>query len=201
MLKLLAFAPEDGWAFIERGKELFVTRPPYWNSTTSTVSATMIEKAIRDYGFTRASTVFDDWESLVTHLKGEIVRCGDHRKIPEIDEQVRNLLNRAPAEVISKFLERIRGEFFVANLDAAKKAIVFILSLKVVQENDVLRADSLRLLEELLSKIHSRQEIVRQGAQEELQKRYREVFVRYGNQVEDAIDRVREHGFQFGGCS
>jgi hypothetical protein len=201
MINLLAFAREDGWAFVERGSEVLLSKPPYWNSTTTAATKNMVEKAIRDYGFTRAASVFENWESLISHLKQEIVSAAGARRLPETGEQVKKLLDRASPEIIANFLKRIRDELIIADPDAAKRAIVFILGLRAVQQDEMLRRESLSLLDHLLNKTRDRKAIVRQSTQETLQRKYKGVFDKYGNEVEDAIERVREHGFQFGFCN
>ena len=58
MLKLLATAPEDGWAFVQRDAEILLVRPPYRRWDLSIVPEATVERAIHDYGFAAMEEAF-----------------------------------------------------------------------------------------------------------------------------------------------
>jgi hypothetical protein len=111
VLKLLASAPGDGWAFVERGQEILLVRPPYQQWALTRVPAGVVEKAVQHHGFAAQDETFPDWEALVAHLKNRFlaVRRQQGSVVPDVEE-VQSLLHAAPASLLADYLDKVESE-------------------------------------------------------------------------------------------
>ena len=108
MLKALAFAPEDGWAFVQEREHVWLLRPPYSRESRAEVSGSVVAKAVNHYGFHAADTTFGSWREIITFLEEQVVSAADPA-LPDV-ERLERLLPRAPVDVIETYLDRIESE-------------------------------------------------------------------------------------------
>jgi len=72
MLRIMAIAPEDGWAFVERDGKFLLLKPPYSQRTIYPASERSVSAAINKYGFEALSKEFQDWGSLLEFLRATL---------------------------------------------------------------------------------------------------------------------------------
>jgi hypothetical protein len=155
MLKLLASAPEDGWAFVIEAGATSLVRPPYRGAMVSPAPPESVAVAVRRYGFQAEDRTFQDWASLVEHLKLGITRAraAKGEAVPSL-EKLGELLQQAPESVLVRFLDRVEGELLPeGEWRPAQNILIRLLSLPGVRDNPALleratdalgRADGLR---------------------------------------------------------
>lgn len=155
MLKLLACAPEDGWAFVSEAGATSLVRPPYRGAMVSPAPPESVAVAVRRYGFQAEDRTFQDWASLVEHLKLGITRAraAKGEAVPSL-EKLGELLQQAPESVLVRFLDRVEGELLPeGEWRPAQNILIRLLSLPGVRDNPALleratdalgRADGLR---------------------------------------------------------
>lgn len=148
MFEILASAPEDGWAFVRRGEQIQLVRPPFqrWNLTIVPKSA--LETAIQHYGFAADRRTFPDWRSLIGYLKEQIVqsRTGQGKATPD-PEAIRDLVLRAPPRILVGYLDRIEAELLPnQELKAAFEILTHLLEAEPVRSDQELRHRALTLL-------------------------------------------------------
>lgn len=99
-IKIIAMAPYDGWAFIEREKKIFLLKPPYISSELSEVSEKLVENAVCTYGFEECDITFDSMNGVIRFVKDQFV---ESRKELGIDvpssEELRDLLKYSNDDV------------------------------------------------------------------------------------------------------
>lgn len=71
--KVIAIAPNDGWAFISKDGKIFLLRPPYVYSNQIEVSGKDVENAIHLHGFEECSFGFSDLKEIIGFLKDKYV--------------------------------------------------------------------------------------------------------------------------------
>lgn len=148
MIELLAIAPDDGWAFVRRGRQIQVVRPPYQRWNLAIVPESTLEAAIQHHGFAAEEKTFPDWRSLIVHLKDQIVqtRQAQGRGAPD-SEAIRNLVHRAPPKILGSYLDRIESELLPnRELEAALDILTRLLEVEAVKTNQDLYRRALHLL-------------------------------------------------------
>ena len=155
MLKLLAAAFEDGWAFVERNGEMLLVRPPYRSWNLSIVPESTLEKAVTAYGFAVTSESFSDWGALITFLQQRLVetRQAQGQAKPESDA-IRTLVQYAPENVLQSYLHRIQTEL-IPNREwkAALDLLTTLLRLDKIKASPELFGRTVNLLEQCQSAI------------------------------------------------
>lgn len=137
MFKLVAAAPEDGWAFVERDKQLVIIRPPYLKSTLASVPEGAVERAIKHHGFIEQEQSFADWESLISHLREQYlaIRREQGSKVPSLEE-IRSLLHLAPDYLLAQFLDRVELELLPQKeYEPAIKLLTYLLGVDAVKKD------------------------------------------------------------------
>ncbi|MBM4036362.1 MAG: hypothetical protein FJ291_31895 [Planctomycetes bacterium] len=109
MLKLVAAALEDGWAFVETEGELLLVRPPYRQSMTRQVPQTALQTAVSTYGFEVRAETFDDWAALIEFLRARLIESREAAGQTQPQDS-REILRRAPRSLLLKYLDRIEQE-------------------------------------------------------------------------------------------
>lgn len=149
MIKLLAIAADDGWAFIENGEGIFLFKPPYQDRDLLPVKDDALDEAVERHGFSRLDQDFESWSALIKFIRDEMVSA---RKAlgQEIDlEQIRDLLDFAPPYILKEYLDKIETEWM--SKQRWRMACSFlgrILQLDQIKRNDELKSRA----EDLLSK-------------------------------------------------
>ncbi len=108
MLRLRAAAWEDGYGVVEDGGALFLVRPPYRKANKVALPESDLEAAVSKQGFTATDQTFASWAALIEHLRRRFL---DERKgqVPD-SARIKKLVERAPADVVASYLDRIEGE-------------------------------------------------------------------------------------------
>jgi len=137
MLKLLAVAPEDGWAFVRTGESIWLVRPPYSRSNTSPVSEHVLEKGVTRHGFFACDRGFADWRELVEFLNEEVRKSREARGEQIVREGLgAQMLQFAPDDVLDRFLSRVETELLPAgSWEPAERLLIDMLRLPQVRQN------------------------------------------------------------------
>jgi hypothetical protein len=69
MLELLAFAPEDGWAYYRVGSEVWLLRPPYTKASSSVATQGAVSAACSRYGFVPPPPGHETYRTLASLLE------------------------------------------------------------------------------------------------------------------------------------
>ena len=149
MFRLLAIAPEDGWAFVRRDDELLLVKPPYSQRTLSRVEEVDLERSLSLQGFQAENRSFADWGSLIAHLQAEIVAAHEARGQSEpASEDIRELIHFAPHYILSNYLDRIEKELIPnREWEPALDLLTFLLGVEAVRSEATLYERTRRLLE------------------------------------------------------
>jgi hypothetical protein len=148
MLKLIASAPGDGWAFVEKDQQIVIIRPPYQQWTLTPAPEGAVEKAVQHHGFVAQERTFADWDSLIAHLREQFlaVRREQGSKIPD-SEQIRSLLHLAPDYMLAKFLDRVESELLPqGELQHSMKLLTYLLGVEAVKASSTLYYRTVQLL-------------------------------------------------------
>jgi hypothetical protein len=182
MLRLLAASFQDGWAFVQRGRDLLVIRPPYHRTGSCLVSEATVEKAIHAYGFEARADRFPDWRSLLAFLREQLLLS--HRSVvgmPSGPDAMSELLRRAPRETIDRYLDRIEQEFVPSReWDAALRLLTALIDLPVVKGNPGLCDRALRLLKRCFAARQALQAEREELAEDDLPHRFPAAVEQYG---------------------
>jgi hypothetical protein len=149
MMNILAYAREDGWAYVDTGKGIFLVRPPYARSAMAKADDHAVEKAVSTHGFTALGKEFSDWKAITEFLNSGVVQYRNERghPIPEAGEAGRQLLEFAPPDVLSRFLDRIEMEWLPAQeWENAQDLLLAMLQLPAVKSAPALYEKSTSLL-------------------------------------------------------
>lgn len=148
MISLLAVALEDGWAFVGRDEEVLLVRPPYRQWSTSTVSESIVERAIQIHGFVPMKKDFTDWSSLVAFLKVQLVEARKNQgdTLPD-SAKIRELVQHAPKPILEGYLDRIQSELLPHyEWRASFDLLTTLIDLDIVKNNADLRQRTIDLL-------------------------------------------------------
>lgn len=139
MLELLALAPADGWAFVRSDGRIRLVRPPYDQTTSSTVTERVVETAVLKQGFNRLGETknFDSWQELIGFLNGTI---REERSPEGLEVGIGGrMLEYAPLDVLSGFLDRVERELLPSHKwEAAQSVLTAMLELPRVRQDATL---------------------------------------------------------------
>lgn len=102
MLKLIAHAPEDGWAFVRDGESILLLRPPYRGNRVA-VQREDVERAVTVHGYLARDLDFTTERDLVQYLRDEVVRSWPAQEDPEALRE--DLLSLADPDEINVYLD------------------------------------------------------------------------------------------------
>lgn len=150
MFDLLAGDPEDGWAFVRRGEEILLVRPPFrcWNR--SVVTESTVEQAVSTQGFVAMEGSFDGWTALIAFLEDKMVevRKAQGQDVPTSDS-IEEVLKLAPKRILKAYLDRVESEFIPnREWDAAFNLLITFVTLDTVKDDSDLRGRTLDLLKQ-----------------------------------------------------
>ncbi len=148
MLRLIAAAFEDGWAFVEKDGQTILIRPPYQSANKLIVPESAIEAAIHAYGFEVWSESFADWSELVAYLNQRLVDARKASKFFVDDPNATlELLRRAPKQVLERYIARVEGELIPGReFKAAASLLTHLMNLESVKSDTALFDQVARLL-------------------------------------------------------
>jgi hypothetical protein len=110
MIRLLAIAPEDGWAFVRSADRILLLRPPYSKRRHPTVEESVVARAVAVEGFEAADQVFPDWSTLFAFLEERFLAGREALPAALAPESVERILRHAPRPVLESLLDRIEHE-------------------------------------------------------------------------------------------
>lgn len=170
-IKVIAIAPYDEWAFIEKEGKIVLLRPPHTTSNLVEVSEQVVGNAIHKYGFVECDSTFSSMREVVRFLKETFVRLMKEQGIgTPSSEELRGLLKYATDDVLLEYLKKAEKELIPeGKLDAAEAIALELMKLEKVKNDrgmlemcrDILEKCSQarrRRKEELASEISNNQE-------------------------------------------
>ena len=136
-IKIIAIAPNDGWAFIIKEDKIFLLHPPYVSSNQLEVSEEDVETAIHLHGFEECNFDFNSLHEVIEFLKTKYIESMKNQGIGlQSSEQLRELLKYAPDDVLLQYLKRAEEELIPeGKLDAAESIALELLKLDQVKED------------------------------------------------------------------
>lgn len=198
MLRLLAFAANDGWAFVREGQSVVLIRPPYSTANMCRVPEESVETGVAGYGFSACENDFADWRGLIVFLNEQLREFRESRGEQIVRDGLGGqMLQYAPCDVLDKFLARIETELLPAgSWEPAERLLLDMLRLPQVDNDGQIRARVTNLLDRTVT-ARSNAEIQRQSLVEQrniveqspvLRERYEP------RQLADFNQAVRERG-------
>lgn len=129
MIRLLALAPEDGWAFVCSADRILLLRPPYGKRRHPTVEESAVARAVATEGFVAEDRVFPDWPALFAFLEERFLAGRPALPAALAPESVERILRHAPRAVLEKLLDRIEHELLPdRQWDAASELLARFLT-------------------------------------------------------------------------
>ncbi|MBM4083793.1 MAG: hypothetical protein FJ272_03305 [Planctomycetes bacterium] len=110
MIRLLALAADDGWAFVQDSGRTYLVRPPYYRDDLLEVEPHAVEKAVSKHGFHVLVADLRDWRELVSFLNEKVAASG---RVAEDESGLsvgQQMLELAPPEVLGNLLSRVENE-------------------------------------------------------------------------------------------
>jgi len=147
-IKLIAIAPEDGWAFFAQEDNIYLLRPPYTTERLVQVSKDIVEKAIFHHGFESDEISFDTMAELINYVEERFVEIekAQGKGMPSLDE-LREILEFATDDVLDMFLTRTENELIPQRVFGPARAIATdLLRLDSVINNPRMRERALDIL-------------------------------------------------------
>jgi hypothetical protein len=202
MLKLLASAPRDGWAFVEKDQKVLLVRPPYQQWALTHVSEGAVEKAVQHHGFVMQGRSFVSWDSLIGFLRSQYLafRRRQDSNVPDLQE-IRSILHMAPSGLIMKYLSRVESELLPGGeWGPAMELLIYLLGVDTIKGDSTLYDRTLQLL------LQTRAALKREEAQRleiiewegDLQRKFPNAIQIYGAAaVRDAADSITRRGQVF----
>ena len=129
-LKLEALSAMDGIAIIRSDRLLRLVRPPYRLNDALVLDEDAVQDAILRHGFSAGANHFDKWEDAIDFLNRQTVeaRRALGKEIPNALSG-KEILDVAPPEVLSSFLDRIEREIIPRrSFDHAENFLLALLS-------------------------------------------------------------------------
>jgi len=148
-IKVVAIAPDDGWAFIVKGDSVFLLRPPYLSSNIIEVSEEAVERAISSLGFDRCEVTFSSIVEVVRYLKEEYIKSMKDRgiKIPS-SEKLKDIMKYATDNILLEYLDKAKNELIPrGKLDAAASLAFDLIELEKVKSNPKMLRMAVEILE------------------------------------------------------
>lgn len=195
MYRLLASAPEDGWAFVQHGDAVMVIRPPYADWSRTFVQPNTVETAILQHGFLFENRSFPDLSSLIDFLKEQIniSRSARGEEVPDA-AAIRELFHFAPRYILTEYLDRIETEV-IPNREwsAAESILVELLGVEIIKKDEGLYERTRNLLircqEARAAEEARRRELV---GREQNATQFLRIFRKYGpaiSRIQDFLER------------
>jgi hypothetical protein len=142
MLRLLAFAADDGWAFVREGQSVLLIRPPYRQANMCRVPEQSVETGVVEHGFSACDSDFEDWRGVIGFLNQQLRQSRESRGEQIVRQGLgEQMLQYASCDVLDKFLGRIETELLPAgSWEPAKRLLIDMLKLPQVGQNAEIHA-------------------------------------------------------------
>ena len=148
MIRLLAFVPEDGWAYVQADGRISLIRPPYTSTQRSAADLDTIEKAVGQHGFQAMDQEFSGWAELIQFLNDQVRQARASTGPVSTEETLRaEMLRLAPTGILSGYLDRVESQWLpTGQLDAAESLLQAMLAVARVQQGQALLLRTSKLL-------------------------------------------------------
>lgn len=131
MIRLLAIAPEDGWAFVRSEARILLLRPPYGKRRHPCVEEGVVTRAVTAEGFEAADRTFPDWAALFAHLEERFLAERTPLPAALAPESVERILRHAPHSALASLLDRIEHDLLPGrHWDAANGLLARFLAVE-----------------------------------------------------------------------
>jgi len=129
MIRLLALAPDDGWAFVRSADRVLLIRPPYGKRSHPAVEESVVARAVAVEGFKAVDQDFPDWPALFAFLEQQFLAGRPALPAALAPESVERILRHAPGSALEGLLDRIERELLPdRHWDAAGELLVRFLT-------------------------------------------------------------------------
>lgn len=148
-LKVEALSPAEGIGIIRIGQTLRLIRPPYLSRDAPVLTEESLQDAILRHGFSASEERFENWEDAITFLNQQAVavRRSLGKEIPD-SIPGRDILDVAPPEVLSSFLDRVETEIIPQRLfDRAEDILLALLASSAWTRHPEVSSRAARLLQ------------------------------------------------------
>ncbi len=177
-IKVIAIAPNDGWAFIIQEDKIFLLRPPYVASNQIEVSEKDVENALHLHGFEECNLDFNSLREVVEFLKNKYIESMKNQGtgLPS-SEQLRELLKYAPDDVLLQYLKRAEEELIPeGKLNAAESIALELMKLDNVKENHEMYKMAMGVLEKSKRQKREMEELAIAKIEENQRKTWKDRF-------------------------
>jgi hypothetical protein len=148
VLRIVAAAYRDGWAFVEDGDRRLLVRPPYRRAPVEVSQAT-VEQAVQTHGFDAEAREIASFRELIAFLEKKRVEIAEAEGTPSLadHERMDRLVRAAPRHILERYLDRVEGELLRrGELDAALRVLSAMSHADVASADDALRERVSRLI-------------------------------------------------------
>jgi hypothetical protein len=127
MLVLLAYAPDERWAFVREGDRVLLVRPPFQQDVVA--SEAEVERAVTILGFIADQRDFPARRALIDFLGDESVRAWQTRRAPKDVASLRSdLLATLTAADIDRQIERATRKIDAGKYDEGLTLLARLLT-------------------------------------------------------------------------
>jgi len=110
MLTLLAYAPDERWAYVQEGDRCLLLRPPYHQDLA--VREADVERAVTVHGYATSDRTFATRRELFNFLRDESVRVWrEHNPPVDLASLREKLLDVLSVEDLDRHITRAQGKF------------------------------------------------------------------------------------------
>jgi hypothetical protein len=148
-LKLEALSPAEGIGILRAGQTLRLVRPPYSLHESPVLAEKSLRDAILMYGYFASQEQFSSWEEVIDFLNRQAVesRRALGKEIPESIAGA-DILEVAPVEVLSAFLDRVERELIPRRVfDHAENFLLALLASSALTRHPAVGSRAAKLLQ------------------------------------------------------
>jgi hypothetical protein len=166
MLRILAAAYEDGWAFVEDGERVVLVRPPYRAFVPVEVSGDSVQTAVTRHGFAAQDLEVADFPALYAMLDDKRVALARAEGRPSLSDRElkERLVRSAPRDILENYLDRVEREQLARGEIDKALDVLGIMSLPGVRNiDDALRGRVAGLIEKCREALAFRRKLVEEA--------------------------------------
>ncbi len=174
-IKVVAIAPNDGWAFITKEDNMFLMRPPYTSNHMIEATQKTVQNALHMHGFEVCDQSFDSWKEVIDFLKNKYVEAIKSRGIdfPSEDE-LGEILKYATDDVLVRFLERAEKELIPrGKREAARSIALDIMKLEKVKSDPKIHDKALSVFDKCAQAERGMDELIQEAGNQQETWKYR----------------------------
>ncbi len=160
MVELLAYTPDERWAFARDGEHIVLVRPPFLQDVAA--SDAEVERAVTIHGFIALERDFASRRALLDFLNEESVRVWNERAPSKDLPTLRaELLAAFSTADLDRHLERARKKIDTGKLDEAQTLLSRLLTAAALTHEH--RHSIAAMLEQTQSARHEQEQLRRQA--------------------------------------